>query len=71
MLHAGSLLRHLPGVHQRPGDDDVLVVNTRIARIYPLEIFHLLGYRKRRRIGAALAVGRRAHDLEAPGSIDL
>ncbi len=70
-LRIGSLLRHLPGVQQRPGDDDVLVVNTRIARIYPLEIFHLLGYRKRRRVGAALAVGRRAYDLEAPASIEL
>ena len=65
-LGLANLLRFLPGVRIHPEHADVLLVNTRLARVYPLEIFHLLGYRKLRRIGAALAVSRRRYDLNAP-----
>lgn len=65
-LGLANLLRFLPGVRIHPDHADVLLVNTRLARVYPLEIFHLLGYRKLRRIGAALAVSRRRYDLTAP-----
>jgi len=66
-----SLVRHLPGVRRHPDDPEVLVVNTRIARWYPLEVFHLLGYRKLRRTAADLYVSRRRYDLDPPCRIVL
>jgi len=65
-LRLGALLRWLPGVRRHPARDGVLLVDTRVARWYPLEIFHLMGYRKLRRDGPILTVSRRAHDLRAP-----
>ena len=65
-LRAGSLLRLLPGVRRDPTDGEALVVETRLARLYPLEIFHLLGFRRLRRTGTQLTVARRKHDLVAP-----
>jgi hypothetical protein len=35
-----------------------------IARFFPLEVFHLLGYRKRRRRGPYLIVSRRREEFE-------
>ena len=43
-----------------------LVVDTRVARFFPLQIFHLLGFRKRRRRGDKLFVSRRPHDTRSP-----
>jgi succinylglutamate desuccinylase len=60
-LRLGGLLRFLPGVRQHGAGHDELEVDTRIARIYPLEFFHLFGYRKLRRKGERLVVGRRNH----------
>jgi len=68
-LWLGALIRYLPGVRRHPELQDVLIVNLRIARIYPLEIFHLFGYRKLRRIGAALIVSRRRYDVTPPDQI--
>jgi succinylglutamate desuccinylase len=68
-MRLGSLAALLPGVRRHPQRRDVLVVNTRIARLYPLEIFHLLGYRKLRHEGAQLVVSRRRFDLAAPRQI--
>lgn len=60
----------LPGV--RRGEDRVeLIIDTRLARWFPLEIFHLLGYRKRRASGTTLVVTRRAYDFEEPERIRL
>jgi succinylglutamate desuccinylase len=53
----------LPGVRRHPERENTLIVNTRIARIYPLDLFHLLGYRKRRWQGNLLLVSRRREDL--------
>lgn len=61
-----ALAHWLPGVRRHPGVENVLLVNTRVARLYPLELFHLLGYRKRRRQGDWLVVSRRRHDLRTP-----
>ena len=66
-LRLGSLMRFLPGVRRDAANDEVLIVDTRVARIYPLEIFHLLGFRKIRRCGTSLAVSRRRYDLAPPG----
>ena len=56
---------------QDPETEDIVWVDTSIARLYPVEIFHLLGYRKLRRSGTELAMARRKFDLKPPRSIDL
>ena len=56
----------LPGVQRMPGAPETLLVNTRIARILPLQVFHLLGFRKRRWAGKNLVVSRRRHDTTSP-----
>ncbi len=61
-----SLIRMLPGVSPHPEIENSLVVDTRIARLYPLEVFHLFGFRKLRRDGTRLIVSRRRYDLEGP-----
>ena len=65
-LRLGDYVHLLPGVRREPGDDRVLVVNTRIARIVPLQIFHLLGFRKRRWSDECLVVSRRRYDRAGP-----
>lgn len=61
-----NLIRVLPGVSRDPANQDDLIVNTRIARILPLQVFHLLGYRRRRWSGHKLIVSRRRHDTDSP-----
>jgi len=74
-LKLSALLRHcrisnyvhlLPGVRRQSRDDNSFIVNTRIARILPLQVFHLLGFRKRRWNGDVLTVSRRRYDLVGP-----
>ena len=74
-LKLSALLRHcrisnyvhlLPGVRRQSGDDHSFIVNTRIARILPLQVFHLLGFRKRRWSGDVLTVSLRRYDLTGP-----
>jgi succinylglutamate desuccinylase len=62
-LEAHSLPRLLPGVYRHPRDEGTLIIDTRIARLFPLEVFHLLGYRKRRWRGRYLVVSRRRDSL--------
>jgi succinylglutamate desuccinylase len=59
-------IRLLPGVRRHPRRDDAYIVDTRIARLFPLELFHLLGFRKLRRVRDTLVVARRKFDLEGP-----
>ena len=56
----------LPGVKRHPTDSESLIVNTAVARLFPLQIFHLLGFRKRVWKENALVVSRRKHDTESP-----
>lgn len=56
----------LPGVRLHPKDKTALIVNTRIARLFPLQIFHLLGFRHRRWQAHKLVVSRRRHDTKSP-----
>ena len=56
----------LPGVRRDPLNENFLIINTRIARILPLQILHLLGFRRRRWINKHLVVSRRAYDLAGP-----
>lgn len=62
----GNLMRFLPGVKRSEFDAETFEINTRIARIFPLQIFHLLGFRKRRWRGNKLVVSRRRFDTESP-----
>lgn len=65
-LKIGNLMRFLPGVQKSPFGDETLEINTRIARIFPLQIFHLLGFRKRRWRDNKLTVSRRKFDTKSP-----
>jgi hypothetical protein len=54
-----AALPWLPGVRRDPGDQNTLIIDRRIARWFALQVFHLLGYRKRRMNGDLLVVSRR------------
>ena len=56
----------LPGVARDEHDHETLIVNTRVARLFPLQVFHLLGFRRRRWSGNKLIVSRRRHDTKSP-----
>ena len=60
------MIHILPGVSRVPGDPSTLHVNTAVARLFPLQIFHLLGFRRRRWDGNKLIVSRRKHDTSGP-----
>lgn len=62
----GNLMRFLPGVKRSEFDAETFEINTKIARFFPLQIFHLLGFRKRRWRGNKLIVSRRKFDTESP-----
>ena len=73
-LRLSGILRHLkiydlmpllPGV-RRSEDPDTLEINTRVARLFPLQIFHLLGYRRLRWSNDRLVVTRRKFDTAGP-----
>ena len=70
-LRLSGIVTALPGVRRHPDDDQILIVNTRVARWYPLEVFHLFGFRKLRRDGDDLIVSRRRYDLAPPPRISL
>ena len=61
-----KIIHFLPGVRRDPGDPSTLIVDTRVARLFPLQIFHLLGFRRRRWVHHKLVVSRRRHDTSGP-----
>lgn len=65
-LRIGEFVHWLPGVWRHPLDRESLIVDTRTARFFPLQIFHLLGFRKRRWINDQLIISRRKHDTKSP-----
>ena len=65
-LKVGHYMHLLPGVRRDPFNENFLIINTRIARILPLQVFHLLGFRKLRWTDKYLVVGRRSYDLVRP-----
>lgn len=65
-LGAARLVTLLPGVRQYPKNPEQLQVDTRIARFFPLQIFHLLGFRRLRWKKHFLLVSRRRFDTESP-----
>jgi predicted deacylase len=56
----------LPGVKRHPTDLESLIVNTTVARYFPLQIFHLLGFRRRVWEQNYLVVSRRKFDRRSP-----
>jgi predicted deacylase len=70
-LKVGHYVHLLPGVRRDPLNENFSIINTRIARILPLQIFHLLGFRRRRWIDKHLVVSRRAYDLTGPTKLIL
>ncbi|MBV9217765.1 MAG: succinylglutamate desuccinylase/aspartoacylase family protein [Acidobacteria bacterium] len=65
-LRLPAVVHMLPGVSRCPDHPETLLVNTHIARFLPLQVFHLLGFRKRRWSGNRLVVSRRRHDTDSP-----
>jgi predicted deacylase len=65
-LRIGGMMYLLPGVRRSGKDRDTLEVDTRIARFFPLQLFHLLGFRKLRWRESKLLVSRRKHDISGP-----
>jgi len=65
-LSVQNLMHLLPGVRMDENSPATLLVDTRIARIFPLQVFHLLGFRKLRWSGDKLIVSRRKHDVVSP-----
>lgn len=68
-LKVGHYVHLLPGVRRDPLNENFLIINTRIARIMPLQVFHLLGFRRLRWTDKYLVVSRRAYDLVGPTSL--
>ena len=64
-LRIERLLPALPGVRRSPDKPGTLVVDPRIARWFVLELFHLLGFRKRQSREGKLIVSRRRHESRA------
>jgi predicted deacylase len=78
-LKVSAILRHLqvdrmvpilPGVRRHPSIAGALVINKRVARWYTTQLFHLLGFRKRRPNEQHHVVFRRSFDLSSPDRID-
>ena len=65
-LKVGHYMHILPGVRRDPLNENFLIINTRIARILPLQIFHLLGFRRLRWADKYLVVSRRSYDFVRP-----
>lgn len=61
-----KIIHILPGVRRDEDDPGTLIVNTSVARLFPLQVFHLLGFRRRRWVDKKLVVSRRKHDTDAP-----
>ena len=58
-LHVDRSLSFWPGVHQLPDDPNSLVINTKVARLFVIEICHLLGFRRHSQSAGQLIVTRR------------
>ncbi|MDX1631344.1 MAG: succinylglutamate desuccinylase/aspartoacylase family protein [Thermoanaerobaculia bacterium] len=60
-LRADRVLPHLPGVEHHPERPDAFLVDRAVARWFALELFHLLGFRRKGPTGRYLTMVRR-HD---------
>ncbi len=60
-INFDSILTILPGVSRHPNNEHTLVVNKRIARYLAIELFHLLGYRRKEKLRDVMLFSRREH----------
>lgn len=60
LVPAGWLLERLPGVRRLTGRPDVLAINRSVARFFPVELFHLAGYRRLPSADGDIMLTRRA-----------
>jgi predicted deacylase len=60
-----QVLRLLPGVRRDPSRPDTLIVDPKIARWLAVDLFHLLGYRRRRSQDGKIIVSRRPHAMSS------
>ena len=58
-MRVNRLLPLMPGVRTEPGRPRTLALDTRVARIFPLQVLHLLGYRRLKWTGPELIAGPR------------
>ncbi|MGD8331380.1 MAG: aspartoacylase, partial [Acidobacteriota bacterium] len=65
-LKLDRVVHWLPGVERHPTRDATLIIHTDLAHWLALEVFHLLGYRKRRSEDGLLVVSRRRFDFAPP-----
>jgi succinylglutamate desuccinylase len=70
-LRVNQYVHVLPGVGRDPVNENVFIIDTHIARILPLQIFHLLGFRRLRWTDKYLIVTKRAYDQTAPPVLSL
>ncbi len=69
LMRADRVLALLPGVRRSAHAEDVLIADGRVARLLLVEVFHLLGYRRRRVVGESVVFSRRMNRLhDAAGS---
>lgn len=61
-----KIVHWLPGVKKHETEEGIYYINTKVARFFPLQVFHLLGFRKRRQQGNKLVVSRRLYDTRSP-----
>lgn len=61
-----SLMHWLPGVRRLRDEPGTVLVDPAVARIFPVEIFHLLGFRRRTSDSGKLVFSRRRFDINAP-----
>lgn len=64
-LRAQALPPLLPGVRRHPDQARTLIVSPRAARVYPIDWFQMLGFRKLRWSGGELVLTRRREGPEA------
>lgn len=65
-LRIADYVHLLPGVRRHPKQPETLHIDTRIARFFPLQVFHLLGFRRLRWRSNFLIVTRRRFDITSP-----
>ncbi len=58
-IRLDSLLSILPGIRKHPKYSGTLIVDTKIARLLATDLFHLLGYRRKRKLEDVIYFTRR------------
>ena len=70
-LKFDKYLHWLPGVRKDRNAPNTFVINKKIARFYSLQIFHLMGYRKKEMKTGKLFVSRLPYDDEVPANEEI